>query len=133
MKRVNNVIYYLIEKNNKPYSLVGVDITTHKVKEIAGSPSSHYFEKGQSVTSGDIPICFQTLGTDPSSPWIGYWIDKLGSQVEQEKRNQKKGKRLQKQHIISINQLKNNGWKIGDLANRFDVSNRTIQRHIQKH
>ena len=64
---------------------------------------------------------------------IGYWIDKLGSQVEQEKTNQKRGKRLPKHHIVSMNQLKENGWKVADLANRFDVSNRTIQRHIRKH
>ena len=133
MKKVNTYIYYLIEKNNKPYSLVGVNIASRNIKVIAGNLGSRYFEKGQPVTNGDISICFQVLGTNPSSFEICYWIDKLGSQVEQEKSNQNKGKRLQKHHIISINQLKNNGWKIGDLANRFDVSNRTIQRHIRKH
>jgi hypothetical protein len=133
LKTLKKFIYYLIEKNNRPYALLRLDITSHKTKTIAGVQIDQYFKKGKPVTNGDISISFQVLGTNPSSPEIGYWIDKLGSQVEQEKTNQKRGKRLPKHHIVSMNQLKENGWKVADLANRFDVSNRTIQRHIRKH
>lgn len=114
-------VCFLVVANKQPIALVRCWNSSQKLiygRDVALS----YFESGQPMTDLEL-VEIRWIANDPSHPLIGLWIDKLKRRQER-----KPTVNLDEDTKAAVRELRDKGWTIKQLVERFKVSEATIKR-----